>query len=112
MAHVTALLHRACQFTENVNLTLIFQRMSTENPYQEITVASSKLNQPFYSELAEKSPNQSNASASDNVAIRDLHIQGLLRSGSFATICQGTFQGQACVVKRPGKGFWFIHYAI
>ena len=84
--------------------------MSTENPYQEITIGSSKFKQPLYMEIVNQPLNHSKVV--ENVAISDLHIEGHLRSGSFATICQGTFCGRACIVKRPGKCCGFVHLSI
>ena len=82
-----------------------FRQVSVESPYQDINVPLQTINQPLYEETANKSLHQSNVSVIANVAISDLHIQGHLQSGSFATLCQGTFQGQICVIKRPGMHF-------
>ena len=59
------------------------QRRSTENPYDDITAAESAV--------------------LENVALSDLHIQGLLCSGSYAKTFRGVFNGQPCAVKRIGE---------
>ena len=60
----------------------MFKRLSTENPYDDITTEPGVL---------------------ENVAISDLHIQGLLCSGSYAKTYRGVINGQACAVKQIGK---------
>ena len=57
--------------------------MSTENPYDDITAAE--------------------PAVLENVSLSDLHIQGLLCSGSYAKTYRGVFNGQACAVKRTGE---------